>query len=777
MLKTKSLIWAAAVLIPLISGTLNASQICRMAQPASEIIVGATAPETEKYAANELQFWLCRVSGALIPVLDKATGKDNTKIFVGSSFSSAFETDIKTLGDSDGFAVRNEDKGKKIFIFGAIPKGTLNGVYAFLENNTDIIWARPDWELGAVYTSNPSLTAKYIDAIEKPKSRLRGWGFTVTSGQYDQHWQSCNRANYLGYINDEVVRMGAKYLPSGGGHGLKLFMDPKQYFESHPEYFPFQNGKRVPGGQLCFSAYEMIPTYVENLRKTLDARPDSNGINISITDGWGLCDCPKCLAPLKLPDGKEMTSSDPAFRSTQFFIFLNKIASEIAKTHPKVDILTYAYIFAVIPPPIKIEDNIRVMYCPFVKDDKFSIFDEKRNRQWREYTLGWGKASAKTFLREYYGCAAEFPRPLEDVVQKDLQFCLENGIFEFNSELPVDRRNHKSKPDEVWDVSAMTMWIITRLWWNPDQNPEKLREYYLSRSYREAAAAMAKYYKLIHDSWYASSFPSTYSDDRYSMAKTYILETGIETACREALQEAEKTVVHPISRELVLRQRKQFESWMERAKNDKAVRLKVPVTSSDLASDFESAEWAKGAKTEAFVVCNTSDQKPSIQTYSIVLHDRHKLYIKTVCYAPDIATLKGNEKKKDGSETFPRGDHLELFLANPVTGTYYQFAYDCGNEAVYDANGYDNKWTGNWTRSIKRYPDRWESIATIPLEDIGCNVTENNKLRFLVYRSKYYSDGTKDKNGKEMQKREQSSWGGGFVHQPTGFGEITLDQN
>ena len=58
MLKTKSLIWAAAVLIPLISGTLNASQICRMAQPASEIIVGATAPETEKYAANELQFWL-----------------------------------------------------------------------------------------------------------------------------------------------------------------------------------------------------------------------------------------------------------------------------------------------------------------------------------------------------------------------------------------------------------------------------------------------------------------------------------------------------------------------------------------------------------------------------------------------------------------------------------------------------------------------------------------------------------------------------------------------
>ncbi|HCE43268.1 MAG TPA: hypothetical protein DET40_06950 [Lentisphaeria bacterium] len=777
MMKTKLFIFAAVFLLSAFFSLLEASQISVRAQPKSEIIVAADAMETEKYAAGELQFWLCRVTGALIPVLDKPTEKDNTKIFIGASFAPEPGADMKTLGDTDGFAVRNSDKGKKIFIFGAIPKGTLNGVYAFLENNTDIIWPRPDWELGAVYAPAPDLSAKNIDTLEKPRSTLRGWGFTVTSVLYDQQWQSRNRANYLGYISDGAVRMGAKYLPAGGGHGLKLFMDPKQYFESHPEYFPLQKGKRVPGGQLCFTAYEMIPTYIENLRKALDSRPDSNGVNVSITDGWGLCDCPRCLATIKLPDGKELISSDPAFRSTQHFIFLNKIAVEIAKTHPRVDILTYAYIFAVIPPPIKLEPNIRVMYCPFVKDDKFPIFDEKRNRQWREYTLGWGKASPKTFLREYYGCASEFPRPIEDVVQKDLQFCLENGIHEFNSELPVDRRGHVSKPDDTWDVSAMTMWIITRLWWDPSQDLDKLRGHYLSRTYREAGPAMTKYYKLIHDSWYASTFPSVYSDDRYSMAKTYILEAGIENACREALQEAGKAVKHPISRELVLRQIKQFESWMERAKNDKTVRLKVPLSSANISNDAESPEWEKGAKTEDFVVCNAPDQKPLIRTYSIILHDRSNLYVKTVCYAPDMETLKGSEKKQDGSETFPRGDHLELFLANPVTGIYYHFAYDCGNEAVFDAKGYDSKWTGNWSRSIKRYPDRWESIATIPLEDIGCNITENNKLRFLPYRSKYSSDGTKDKNGKEVKKREQSSWGGGFVHQPTGFGEITLDQN
>jgi len=244
-----------------------------------------------------------------------------------------------------------------------------------------------------------------------------------------------------------------------------------------------------------------------------------------------------------------------------------------------------------------------------------------------------------------------------------------------------------------------------------------------------------------------------------------------------ALTEAEEAVRHPITRELVMRQRARFEEWMEAARNDKTVRLSVPVTEAAPGDDFESDEWAKGARTQDFVICNTADKRPAIRTHAVLLHDRRNLYVKTVCYAPDMATLKGSARKKDGSESFPRGDHLELFIADPVTGVYYQFAYDSGNEAVYDARGYDAAWASSWSRAVKRYPDRWESIATIPLADVGCNVTQNNKLRFLPYRSKYYTDGTRDKNGKEVRLREQSSWGGGFVHQPTGFGEITLKQN
>lgn len=758
--------------------TLDAKTITVNGVPASEIIISKDASAIERFAAEELQYNIRLVTSALLPILSEPSTKENTKIYIGKQFAGKYADDIAFLGDSDGFAVRSPDKGKTVFIFGSIPKGTLNGVYAFIENNTDMIWARPDWETGTVYSANPSLSVKWFDGREKPKSSLRGWGFTVASALYDQLWQSRNRANYLGYINDEIVRMGAKYVPAGGGHGLKLFMDPKVYFEKHPEFFPLRDGKRVPGGQLCFSADEMLPIYIENLRKTLDSRPESNGVNISITDGWGLCDCEKCLMPLTLPDGRKIQKDDPAFRSAQFYIFLNKVAKEIAKSHPNVDILTYAYIFAVVPPPVKLEPNIRVMYCPFVKNDKFTIFDQEQNRQWREYTLAWSKVSPKVFLREYYGCAADFPRPLEDVVQKDLKFCIENGIFEFNSELPVDRRGHKSRPDAVWDVSAMTMWVITRMWWNPDLDPATLRDYYLQRTYREAAPAMKKYYDLIRVSWYGDKFPSVYSDDAVTMAKHYILETGIEDQCRSALSEAKALAVHPISAKLVEHQISSFEGWMEKAKKDKTVKLNVPVVSKDMSADFDAPEWKKGGKIDSFAVCNAPEQKAAMQTSAVLLHDRNNIYIRTTCFAPDMKTLEGTPKRSDGAESFPRGDHLEIFLANPVSGAYWHFAFDVGNQAVYDAAGYDPKWTANWKRSIRRDNDKWESITTIPLDAVGCNVTENNKLRLLLYRSKYFSDGKKnEKTGKDIIRREQSSWGGGFVHQVAGFGELTLEQN
>lgn len=793
-MKVRCLASLIAVSAFLVVAAAQPVYLVRNMQATSEIVVPLRANPAQTLAAYELQTGIGQLTGAFVPITTTPTEGIATRLYIGRSFAKRlFRKDIGAIGRSDGFAVRSAqeaDAATGIYLFGAVPRGTLHSIYAFLERNSDIVWARPEMPLGTIYSHHDSLIASHRDFTEIPKTNLRGWQWTTHSATEETPWQSRNRMNRIGG-GPEYASM---FVKAGAGHGLKLFIDPKTYFESHPEYYPLIDGKRARTGQLCFCAIEMIPEYVKNIREYLAAqypktRPDRlhvDYLNVSVTDGWGLCTCERCLAPFKTGSGQIVASDDPAFRSAQYYTFINKVARELKKTHPKVTLGIYAYIFAAPPPPFPLEDNIRVQYCPFVRNDKAPIFDDVTNRNWHEYLDKWGASGNKTWVRDYWGWANTFPRALEYTVQKDLQYYLRHNVRELSAEHPVDKESKVWAPSkEVWDVSGMTAWLISRLWWNPDQDIEKLRDFYMLRVYREAAPAMRKYHDLIRDSWYANSFPSMYSDSVLPMVSTYIVKAGIKANCRAALVEALDTVKHPKSRELIARQLKHFDNWMEQVKDDKTVRMDVPhCAATGIANAFKSPIWEKAGQTGAFVVADKQKrgQKALIRSEARLLHDRKNLYVYYDCHASDMATLEANVGTHDGTEMIPRGDIMEFFLGDPNTGVYYQFMFDVGNgdgpakDVVYDAKGHDPAWTCEWKRNIRRYEDKWCAIVRIPLEGIGVNITQNNKLLFLPVRGKYY-DSKDAKTGKTIRTREMASWGGGWVHQMSGFGEITLLQN
>ena len=754
--------------------TLHAQILAFRTNPRAEIVLPENASAAERYAAEELQYWIQRITDAQLPIVRKVSAPEFkiARLLIGTAFAKGhFDADLAKIGSTDGFAVRplkNADKVSTVCIFGTTPRGTLHGVYAYLERNTDIIWARPNFEFGTVFSKRHTLNAKKTNFISIPKSTLRGWGWTV-HGQYNEFlWASRNLSNCFGtYVRSREVLDNA-YPLSGGGHGLQLYVPPKKYFSTNPEFFPLIKGKRTPHGQLCFTCESMIPEYIKNLRADLDRKKEVSGVNFSITDGWGVCECENCLKDLKLDDGRVITSKDPAFRAAQYYRFVNRIARAIRESHPDKVLLVYAYIFAIYAPPFPLEDNVRVQYCPFGKDNKFPIFDESRNKAMRDHLLDWSKITGKVWLREYYGCAAEFPRPIEYTVKEDLLFCLKNNVREFNTEWPVDH----SSVLEVWDVSAMTAWVIARLWWDPEQDVDALRSYYLERTYREGAEAMGRYFEQIRKNWYVSKFPAVYTDTANAMAKMYILDAGSEEKCRAALVEAEKTAQHPVSKLLIQRHRACFEKWMDAARKDKTMRANVPCQTADDCEDFDSPVWKNATLLSPMIVCQSVEkQKARFRTDVRLTHDRKNLYILFDNFADDMKTLPVSEPKPGVAENFPRGDIMEFFLADPQSGNYYQFAFDAGNKAVYDGRGYDSKWNCSWKRKIKLHADRWSAIVTIPLDEIGINITTGNKLLFQPIRGKYYNNS----NGKRV--REMSSWSGGFVHESASFGELTLNQN
>lgn len=163
--------------------SLHAQTLVFRANPVAEIVLPEDPAKEEQHAASELQHWIQAITEAQLPIVRKASTHEDlrgVRLFIGTSFAKGqFDKDLEKIGSTDGFAVRrakHKDGYTAIYLFGAIPRGTIHAVYAFLEANTDIIWARPNVEFGTVYSKQHTLNAKKVSFISVPKSTLRGWG-------------------------------------------------------------------------------------------------------------------------------------------------------------------------------------------------------------------------------------------------------------------------------------------------------------------------------------------------------------------------------------------------------------------------------------------------------------------------------------------------------------------------------------------------------------------------------------------------------------------------
>ena len=82
------------------------------------------------------------------------------------------EEDGRHWGD-DGFAIRPIEG--TLYIFGATPRGALNGVYDFIEENMGVLWLRAKEEIGLIYDEMPTVTVEKADYREKSPFQVRGW--------------------------------------------------------------------------------------------------------------------------------------------------------------------------------------------------------------------------------------------------------------------------------------------------------------------------------------------------------------------------------------------------------------------------------------------------------------------------------------------------------------------------------------------------------------------------------------------------------------------------
>lgn len=803
-MRTHLIISAALITSVLAQG--GESFLVRDGKSTSAIVLESWRTDgAERYAAEELQRWIGEITGAHVPLRERETvaAETKTRVFVGvepARKSKLFNDDFRKIGRTDGFAVRTvvTNDCADIYIFGSQPRGTLHGIYAFLEKNSDIIWARPDPTVGTVFGTTSDFPVKDADFVDVPKSATRSWQWTWHSPKYETEWSSRNRLNRVGEIGG---RYDPQFRKDGIGHGIQHWIDRNVYFEKHPEWYPAdKSGKRHANtGQICFTTYDMIPTYISNIVAYLDVkytgkRRDQVVIdyfNVSCADNWDVCHCEKCEQPFVCENGVVVDPTNEVFRSAQHYTFLNKAARELKKTYPNVSLATYAYEFTLLPPPFPLDKNVFVEYCPYGLNEKAPVTDEDSNAFWLRCWKEWGAFSQKTWCRYYLGWANEFPRQIEGAIAENGRFnlTLRHPIMHWSAEHPIDSES-KVCPNAVstWDSSAISAWCINRIWWDPTLDVDTLRSEFCRRTFREAAEPMKAFYDTIRDSVYSDKLPSLYTaTDPIPYTIQYIIRPGLTDKLRGYLADALAKAKHPVSHELIRRQLAHFDSWVDKAKNTKFLSMDVPYsTEADIAKSFEAPFWDKLEGTGDLVIANEGEnhgKQAKFRSTAKIVHDRENLFIRFDCYAPDMATLQANKPTGDAVEQVPRGDIMEFYLGDGQTGVYYQFMLDVGNggdragDVIYDGKVFDNTWNGTWTRETKRYNDKWTTIVRMPLADLGLNAVQTGKILFQAIRGKYYDSGRKNAKGEPVLIREMSSWGGGWVHQPQTFGELKLQLN
>lgn len=542
-------------------------------------------------AAAELKLLLGKITGAEYPILETPSAEKNVKIYLGASYAKKhFPEDLAKLAEGDcldGYAIRVKDGD--IYIFGALPKGTLNGVYAFLENNSDIIF--PRWsidDLGAIYTRNPDLAVVCADTLEKPRMILRGW---LSSARNTVR----NKCNFYHGGFDAQAWGGYSEV---GGHCFSLSYNsgvPVSESGPYKKFYPLIDGKRPEKWseykhQMCINHPDLYETYVKHWRNRLNSvAVPLQVIQIGPDDNWGLCECEYCSAPIRTPDGRTLTPKNfNEYYSTQFYTFLKRVADNLAEFRPGFVTSTFTYFFAAPLPAIDVGPNIRPWLCPYVRKDVKSPLFSPVNNHWWQLLKGWRAKSDQVILRDYYGLYLQI-HPIAEVLAFDLRAMVDAGALRITSENSVDE-----KAEDLG--AAEEAWVISRLMWNPDQDVEQLRKYYLRRTFREAAPAIEKFRGTIRAAWYKERRNVDFDENHE--AGLLLRNLGLGKELQGYLDEALKTVKHPPSRILVERMRAAFVDYMEDAERElnPAKKKQEPPRDVKIAGDWWKS--IRGEKSE-----------------------------------------------------------------------------------------------------------------------------------------------------------------------------------
>jgi hypothetical protein len=218
-------------------------------------------------------------------------------------------------------------------------RGSLNAVHDYLRG-LGVRWFMPG-ELGEVVPRRDSIPLPKVDKTVRPDFAMRHHNCS--------RWDLISHEEILWHFR-LGLNWGGEHLGLGRRHGMQAVLAKEEMKLEHPDYYAIWNGKRqtdyIGDGAPCLSSEGFFAEHVRYVRAVLDTF-DEPMVDIGFPDNMGKtgkrCECERCVAQYNMesPFGR---------LSNYVWGYSNRVAEEIAKTHPDKLVFGYAYQNAFLPP-------------------------------------------------------------------------------------------------------------------------------------------------------------------------------------------------------------------------------------------------------------------------------------------------------------------------------------------------------------------------------------------------------------------------------------------
>ncbi len=381
------------------------------------ILISTDATSNEIFAAEKLEYYLEKILGKDVQVVNETETSEN-KIIVGNSLAH-FDFDTEENGSYIIKSTKNS-----VTIAGVGSRGTLYGVYAFLEDFCGCRWYEKD---NIKLPDNANLTVPadidinytpYFEYTETDTESSRDSEFSIANGQ--------NGGVYRDLTNEQGDTVD--YIGLFCHTFSQYYCSPDKYFDEHPEYYALNGDTRTPN-QLCLTNPDVFDIVYDEVIALLEKEHDPSKsmqiLSLTQHDYDTGCECENCAA-IDNENGSKAGSN---------LTFVNAMAERVKATG-KYDNVVFDTFPSGYPrkTPTKVipRDDVIIRLCSIECCFGHTLDDPNcpENAKFMQDLADWGKICDRIYIWDYvtnyFETCVIFPN--FNVLQRNIQVFSENGV-------------------------------------------------------------------------------------------------------------------------------------------------------------------------------------------------------------------------------------------------------------------------------------------------------------------------------------------------------------